>query len=678
MRTYGYPLPHPDRAEVTMALNVWDFGGQEIYHATHQFFLTDRSLFVLLWNGRLGWEQGRLRYWLDIIKARAPQSPVLLVATHSPAGGRPADLPLGDLQREYPQVVGSLAIDNETGDGLSPLTGLIAAAAAGLPLMGTEWPRSWLDAAEAVQRIPDNHVTPARLRRTMAEAGLHDPRHQRYVAEALHTLGTILYHAEDSELRDTVILRPEWVNEYISRVLDDPEVERRHGLLRRSRLDELWGELDRGMRDHFLAMMDKYDLSYKTGTGEHGEDVSLVVERLSWQAPDCRERWDRPAGGEEPEHEIRVVYELNTMPPGIPTWFIARSHRFSTNTHWRTGALLAHPDGRHRALIRSDRDRNKVELAVRGPAPAGFFALLDDGLNFTLERYPGLSIKCMVPCPCGPGCEEFYDYRDLQRRITRKKPLLEIECRKSNEMVYVPLLLLGLPPSDRDEIRAALTRIAGQNLALDGRLTEFIGDQQRMFLKLQQQIHSGLETKCPSVFTIVTARQAGRVTRGEYELHLYCEEPGQWHPLPDEAGVYRIARFPEWLARMAPHLRTVLGLLKHAAPLASPALGATFTQLDARLKADVELMAAIVEQFSDADAAFRGRPELTGPGDGIGGGPAGPPAAARPSNEADFRALENLLAELDPKRGWGGLSRVTTPEGLTVYLCPAHADSYRP
>ncbi|WP_347242416.1 hypothetical protein [Nostoc sp. FACHB-888] len=25
-------------------VNIWDFGGQEIYHATHQFFLTRRSL----------------------------------------------------------------------------------------------------------------------------------------------------------------------------------------------------------------------------------------------------------------------------------------------------------------------------------------------------------------------------------------------------------------------------------------------------------------------------------------------------------------------------------------------------------------------------------------------------------------------------------------------------------
>lgn len=29
-------------------LNVWDFGGQQIYHATHQFFLTKNSLYVLV------------------------------------------------------------------------------------------------------------------------------------------------------------------------------------------------------------------------------------------------------------------------------------------------------------------------------------------------------------------------------------------------------------------------------------------------------------------------------------------------------------------------------------------------------------------------------------------------------------------------------------------------------
>ncbi|MDP6070747.1 MAG: hypothetical protein QGG34_04140 [SAR202 cluster bacterium] len=73
-----FEVTHPTEPSVTMQLNTWDFGGQDIYHATHQFFLTERSLFVLVWNARYGYEQGKLYDWLDTIQAKAPKSPVLV------------------------------------------------------------------------------------------------------------------------------------------------------------------------------------------------------------------------------------------------------------------------------------------------------------------------------------------------------------------------------------------------------------------------------------------------------------------------------------------------------------------------------------------------------------------------------------------------------------------------
>ena len=45
-------LAHPTEAGVTMHLNGWDFGGQQIYHATHQFFLTNRQGIATI---RTGW-----------------------------------------------------------------------------------------------------------------------------------------------------------------------------------------------------------------------------------------------------------------------------------------------------------------------------------------------------------------------------------------------------------------------------------------------------------------------------------------------------------------------------------------------------------------------------------------------------------------------------------------------
>src|SRR5262249_27225240 len=48
-----------------VALNIWDFGGQEIMHGTHRFFLTERSLYLLVLEARR--EDDRSVYdWLKV------------------------------------------------------------------------------------------------------------------------------------------------------------------------------------------------------------------------------------------------------------------------------------------------------------------------------------------------------------------------------------------------------------------------------------------------------------------------------------------------------------------------------------------------------------------------------------------------------------------------------------
>ena len=74
-------------------LNVWDFGGQEIMHATHQFFLTKRSLYLLIWDARQEDHYGLLEYWLQLIQSFGGDSPIIIVLTQNrcwKSGGRPA------------------------------------------------------------------------------------------------------------------------------------------------------------------------------------------------------------------------------------------------------------------------------------------------------------------------------------------------------------------------------------------------------------------------------------------------------------------------------------------------------------------------------------------------------------------------------------------------------------
>lgn len=652
-------VEHPGRPGIWMRLASWDFGGQDIYHATHQFFLSDRALFLLLWNARLGWEQAKLPYWLDIIKARAPAARVILVATH--ATDRPIDLPLGDLTNSYPQIAASIAVDNATGLGIGQLRQVMAAAAAELPLMGSSWPATWLAGAEKIRASPMQHATPETLSDLLSSEGVTDPVHQAHLLRALHALGDILYYDEDDELRDTVILHPQWVTAYVSKILDSPEVARQSGLLTRHQIQLLWHDLDVGLRDRFLRMMEKFDLSYRI---REGPDACIVVERLPWDSPGYQSAWIA-AATQTGVREVAIRYHLNTIPPGIPTWFIAREHRFTTGLHWRRGALLRYTaDPRVLGLIRADPYNRTIDLAVRGPAPQLFFSILQDGFESTLGRYNGLEIHRYVPCVCnesGRACPHLYRYDDLLRRLEATPPRLHIECPRSLSEISVSTLLFGLAASTGDQI---LARLEG----IDRNVADFRAEAawaQRDFLKALRSNQLMLEAQCPSLFTITPSprKPADLPGKRRYQLRLYCEQPGAFHPLPDDP--YTIEQPAEWLTKISPYLGMLLTALKHAVVLAGPVLGIAAAELAARLQHETDLMQAIVDQFPGHPGPDPRQAGLLEP-------------ATRPDIEldSDYRAVYALLDTLDPAHRWSGLNRIRTPEDQILWLCADHARQY--
>eukprot|EP00012_Vannella_robusta_P003563 CAMPEP_0206183562 /NCGR_PEP_ID=MMETSP0166-20121206/712_1 /ASSEMBLY_ACC=CAM_ASM_000260 /TAXON_ID=95228 /ORGANISM="Vannella robusta, Strain DIVA3 518/3/11/1/6" /LENGTH=296 /DNA_ID=CAMNT_0053598441 /DNA_START=393 /DNA_END=1279 /DNA_ORIENTATION=+ len=65
-----------------VVLSVWDFGGQELYHTTHQFFLSPRTIYALVFDGRIDLYDNKIVEWLNCIQSRSPGEVVVLVGTH--------------------------------------------------------------------------------------------------------------------------------------------------------------------------------------------------------------------------------------------------------------------------------------------------------------------------------------------------------------------------------------------------------------------------------------------------------------------------------------------------------------------------------------------------------------------------------------------------------------------
>lgn len=60
----------------TVTAHLWDFGGQEVMHATHQFFLSQRCVYVLVLDSR---KDDKAEYWLKHAGSFGGDSPVLVV-----------------------------------------------------------------------------------------------------------------------------------------------------------------------------------------------------------------------------------------------------------------------------------------------------------------------------------------------------------------------------------------------------------------------------------------------------------------------------------------------------------------------------------------------------------------------------------------------------------------------
>ncbi|MEH2125888.1 COR domain-containing protein [Nostoc sp.] len=664
-------LTHPTQA-VTMQLNTWDFGGQEIYHATHQFFLTNRSLFLLAWNARLGFEQGKLYYWLDTIKALAPESPILLVATH--IDERDADLPLKELRDKYPQIIEHCKISSKSSLGIEKLRQGIAESAAKLPLMGEIWPTTWLDAANAIRTQPKKQITPQQLWDIMAESQVADIS-KEVLARWLHELGEILYFQDNEELNDTVILKPQWVTEYISKVLESKDVSDKLGIFTRQEMDRLWRDLEPSMRDHFLRLMERFDLSYRT---QENRDISLVVERLPLDAPNYEHKWQQIKQTGKC-NEISMKFQLNTIPAGIPTWFIARQHRFTTGIHWRNGVLFAY-EQEHLALVEAVKSDRYIKLTVRGPNPLNFFVLLRDGIELTLARFPGLDIQRTIPClgHNGQPCTHEFDYKQLSQRWEKKKGT--IECPEAMEDVSVPELLYGLNWNTQNAVLERIDQLEKTvvDTVVDGQtviLNEFknlLELTQRGFTNTFRREQAKIDSHCPNVF--ILRPHGGKawqknLTGQKLDLQLYCQAPGCWHPT-QEGGLYEINEPAKWLRVTAPYIGNLFKVLKYAAPIIGPWLGVVDSkEYETLFKNDLELFKEVAAKLPELKES-----EDLELADKIARGEDLDPERA---DGAALRALRQLLEEKDPQQHWGGLKNVLTPEGHYLWLCEHHAAEYK-
>jgi internalin A len=342
---------------------AWDFGGQEILHSTHQFFLTERSLYLLVLEPRTGLAQHDAEYWLKLIEAQGNGSPVVVALNWSHERRWRVDEV--KLLRKFPFIVDFVATDALLGDGTEDLRRSIVETVQ--ERMGDVWlpfPSRWRQIKNEVASMHGNFLTYREYTDLCSRFGEERPDAQSDLAGILHALGLALYFGKDPRLHDTRVLNPSWVTGGVYAVVRSPSVSESDGQLSASDMPRVLAEAEEqkvikasdyppSTYGFILELMRAFQLCYASEEEKGKPARYLVPELLPEFEPAMTEPWEKAP--------IRLRYRYEVLPPGLVPRFIVRTHALSDGEpHWRYGVVLRHADAR--ALIRAESDRAELHV----------------------------------------------------------------------------------------------------------------------------------------------------------------------------------------------------------------------------------------------------------------------------------------------------------------------------
>ncbi len=449
------PVKLPDgKAELTL----WDFGGQEIMHGTHQFFMTHRSLYVVMVDGRHDRGKQDAEYWLRLARAFGGDSPMLVVMNrqkHHPF----------DIDREAIATKHGVSLDHffrtdcSTPKTIKPLKIAILKEAARMLEAEERFPARCWDVKTrlaAMKEKGEDYFSEDCYQEICKEHGVKDEVEQRKLLRRLADLGTVVSFPDEVKLSELSVLNPAWATEGIYRVVTNEQLrEVRHGLLTLKKLRELLPR-DRWPKtlhvNYVMDLMAKFDLCFPV---DGSRDHMLVPELLPDKTP--------PLGDWEPEKCLVFQYLYPVLPHGVLPRFITRTHHLSVGRdRWRTGVVLA--DDGAEARLQADYEEHTITVWLRGrhiSARRGLLKVIRSHFESIHAYIKALCPEERVAVPGHP--EVLVNYLDavLDERDAKSHIRVTINGQRFDQ----PLsdLLNGVETKKEREVMATLTTLLARS-----------------------------------------------------------------------------------------------------------------------------------------------------------------------------------------------------------------------
>jgi len=424
--------------EHEVTFNLWDFAGQVITHATHQFFLSSNNVYVLVLTGREDTQKSDADYWLRLIRAFAGDAdgntaPVIVVLNKWKE--HPFKLDRNLLKEKYPFIIDFIETDCQTGLGIDELKAKLAATVEPMEIVRQPFKLSWWKIKERLEKAQrkKNYLPYSEFQATCAKLGETDTGSQRILAEVFHALGIALNYGQDERLRNSTVLNPRWVTEGIYALLRQAVADDGSAELTLDRVRQVLPKEPEEMCFYLIELMRRFDLAFPLN--EAG-DRWLVPQRLPEEQPELGTEWQAT------QHATRLKYTYPVIPEGLLPRFITRSYPLSEGVEdgeplprWVNGVILE--DRGARALVRVDEEEREIQVVVIGEKSARLSLLGVIQADFrTIHDDIG-----------GLDQQEFLEIEGQADVYVPVQTLLADEAKKQNSSASTPQGTISVDPS---------------------------------------------------------------------------------------------------------------------------------------------------------------------------------------------------------------------------------------
>ncbi len=397
-------------ADEEMVAHLWDFGGQVMAHATHQFFLRSRCLYVLGLDGRTEINANeQAEYWLEHIRAFGGNAPVLLVGNK--ADQVQVNLDMNYLREKYPNIVDFYPVsctkchDNFKAEFERFRRDFIKQ----LRVVGMHrimFTKRHFAVLESVRDLsPKQTFLPKDTYEALCRENAIEENgdlDQRWLLDLLDKLGVII-HFPSLPWLSSYLLNPRWLTYGVYTLFYAKQAQRLQGcltaqavidILRAESVTDNLGNTLSYPPENCRFIMDALK-QFEIGFRMEDKAQTLLIPAL---LPS-----DTPKHGFDKTDALAFDFDFTGfLPRHVTPGFIVRRHQeIADGMVWQNGVRLRSRSLDAEALAQADYHERRLSLWVRGSQAGRYFSALHDEVMQMLARMPDLRYKEWVCLPGG-------------------------------------------------------------------------------------------------------------------------------------------------------------------------------------------------------------------------------------------------------------------------------------